>query len=144
MKIGERADVSCILDPGSEIVCMSDAVSHQLGIPYDPSVTIKMQSANGERDPTLGLARDVAFEIGEFVLLFQVHVVKSPAYDILLGRPFDDLTSAKIENLPNEEQVCTIRDPESGKTIAIPTTARGPARYTMMREEKDFQQASRI
>ena len=143
MKIAERADVECILDPGSEIVCMSDAVSHQLGIPYDPNVTIKMQSANGERDPTLGLARDVAFEVGEFVLLFQVHVVKSPAYDILLGRPFDDLTSAKIENLPNEEQVCTIRDPESGRAFAIPTVARGPARFTIMREEKDFYQASR-
>ena len=143
MKVAEKSSVECILDPGSEIICMSDAVSHQLGIPYDPTVTIKMQSANGERDPTLGLARDVPFEIGNFVLLFQVHVVRSPAYDILLGRPFDDLTNAKVENMPNEEQVCTINHPESGRAFAIPTVARGPARFTKMREEKDFQLASR-
>ncbi len=144
MKVAEKSYVECILDPGSEIICMSDAVSHQLGIPYDPTVTIRMQSANGERDPTLGLARDVAFEIGDFVLLFQVHVVRSPAYDVLLGRPFDDLTSAKIENMPNEEQVCTISHPESGRAFSIPTVARGPARFTMMREDKDFHPASRI
>ncbi|KAF8325480.1 hypothetical protein F5887DRAFT_926125 [Amanita rubescens] len=143
MKVAEKSNVECILDPGSEIICMSDAVSHQLGIPYDPTVTIRMQSANGERDPTLGLARDVPFEIGNFVLLFQVHVVRSPAYDILLGRPFDDLTNAKVENMPNEEQVCTINHPESGRAFAIPTVARGPARFTKMREEKDFHLASR-
>lgn len=143
MKVAERSDVECILDPGSEIVCMSDAVCNQLGIPYDPTVTIKMQSANGDRDPTLGLARDVSFEIGDFVLLFQVHVVKSPAYDILLGRPFDDLTNAKIENLANEEQVCTIRDPGSDRAYCIPTVARGPPRFSMKRAGKDFQKASR-
>ncbi|KAK2464064.1 hypothetical protein APHAL10511_003934 [Amanita phalloides] len=133
MKIAGKADIKCILDPRSEIVCMSDAVCNQLGIPYDPMITIRMQSANGECDETLSLVQDVSFEIGDFVLLFQVHVVKSSAYNILLGQPFDDLVNTKVENLSNEEQLCMITDPMTGQAFTIPMFEHSPARFTMIR-----------
>jgi hypothetical protein len=143
MVVENKADIDCILDIGSEIMCMSDPVSHQLGIAYNPNITIDMQSANGTRDPTLGLARNVTFTVGPFELLFQVHIVKSPAYDILLGMPFYDLVGTAIRNLKNEEQTCTLMDPESGEAYTIPTLPRSPPKFTMMRESKDFHKASR-
>jgi hypothetical protein len=143
MVVENKADIDCILDNGSEIMCMSDAVSHQLGIAYNPNITIDMQSANGAHDPTLGLARNVTFTVGPFKLLFQVHIVKSPVYDILLGMPFYDLVGTAIRNLKNEEQTCTLTDPESGEAYTIPTLPHGPPKFTMMGESKDFHKASR-
>ncbi len=143
MELAGKAKVECILDPGSMIVAMSDAVSHQLGIPYDPEIKLQMQSANGEFDATLGLARDVPFRFEDITLLIQCHVVQSPAYDILMGRPFDVLTRSIVRNYENAEQTITITDPNSGRVYTIPTVERGPPRFQLMRVEKDFQQASR-
>jgi hypothetical protein len=72
------------------------------------------------------------FTVGPFELLFQVHIVKSLAYDILLGMPFYDLVGAAIRNLKNKEQTCTLMDPESGEVYTIPTLPRGPPKFTMM------------
>ena len=143
MELADKAQVECILDPGSMIVAMLDAVSHQLGIPYDPEIKLQMQSANGEYDSTLGLACNVPFRFNDITLLIQCHVVQSPAYDILMGRPFDVLTSSVVRNYDNAEQTITITDPNSGKVYTIPTIERGPPRFQMMRAEKDFRQASR-
>ena len=53
---------------------------------YDPSIILNMQSANGEVNQSLGLARNVAMQIGNITLYIQIHIICSPAYDILLGR----------------------------------------------------------
>jgi len=145
MKVDEKADIECILDPGSMIIAMSDAVSHQLGIAYDPKISIRMQAANGEINNTLGLAKDVPFAAGGIVLLLQVHVVKSPAYDVLLGRPFDVITQSVVKNYANAEQTVTITDPEDdNRQWTVPTVEQGPPQYTVMRMEKDFRETSRI
>ncbi|KAJ7101247.1 hypothetical protein B0H15DRAFT_769685 [Mycena belliarum] len=57
-----------------------------------------------------------------------VHVVRSPAYDILLGRPFDVLTESVVRNFSNENQTITICDPNTGKVATVPTVPRGPPR----------------
>jgi Aspartyl protease len=129
MQVDHKEEIECILDNGSMVVSMSDAVCHALGLTYDPTVTLQMESANGEIDETLGLARNVPFTIGPVTLFFQVHVVPAPAYDILLGRPFDVLTESCVKNFRNETQTITITDPNSGKTIAIPTIQRGHPRF---------------
>src|SRR5271154_6508983 len=36
-----------ILDPGCQIIAMSEASCHDLGLAYDPSIILNMQSANG-------------------------------------------------------------------------------------------------
>jgi hypothetical protein len=84
-----------------------------------------MQSANGEVDQSLGLARNVPMTLGEITLYFQIHVICSPAYDILLGRPFNILTESVVCNFANEDQTITIRDPNSGLHATIPTMPRG-------------------
>jgi len=64
---------------------MSEDVCHELALPYDPTIVLHMQSANGTVDPSLGLARNVPFLVGNLTLYMQVHVIRNPAYDILLG-----------------------------------------------------------
>jgi hypothetical protein len=84
-----------------------------------------MQSANGEIDKSLGLARNVPCTVGPVTLYLQIHVIRAPAYDILLGWPFDVLTESMVQNYSNEDQTITIADPNSNRTVTIPTIARG-------------------
>ncbi|KAF8173317.1 hypothetical protein BJ912DRAFT_1079285 [Pholiota molesta] len=57
--------VECVIDPGKE-------QSTALNLAYDPTIVLKMQSANGAIDPSLGLARNVPFLIGEVTVYLQV------------------------------------------------------------------------
>ena len=108
---------------------MSEAVCHDLGLQYDPRIRLYMQSTNGEVDQSLGLARNVPARIGTIVIYIQVHVIRSPAYDILLGRPFDVLTWSIVRNFANEAQTITISDPNSGMVTTVPTKPRGKPRH---------------
>lgn len=129
--VGNTEYVESIIDPGSQIIAMSEAVCHDLGLAYDPSITLDMQSANGEVDQSLGLARNVPCKVADITLFLQMHVIKSPAYDILLGRPFDVLTESIVKNYANEDQTITICDPNSRRRATIPTIARGRPRHQL-------------
>jgi hypothetical protein len=130
--IDNKQVVECIIDPGSQIIAMSEAVSNELGIAYDPRIVLQMQSVNGSISPSLGLARNVPFLIGDITLYLQVHVVRNPAYDVLLGRPFDVLTQSIVHNFANEDQTITICDPNTGNISTVPTVPRGPPRIRQM------------
>ncbi len=121
--------VEAILDPGCQIVAMSEEVCNALAIPYDPSIRLNMVSANGGVDQSLGLARNVPFLVGEITLYLQVHILSSPAYDILLGRPFDILTQSVVRNYRDENQTITILDPNTSKTAMVPTIPHGSYRF---------------
>ena len=56
--------VECILDPGCQIIAMSKAIYHELGLAYDPSIVLHMQSANGNFNQLLGLVHNIPFQIG--------------------------------------------------------------------------------
>ena len=129
MKVNGTADVEAILDPGSQIIAMSEAVCLDLGLIYDPTIRLNMESGNGQINPSLRLARNVPCKIGEMTLVLQIHVVRSPAYDILLGHPFDVLTESTVKNYRNEHQTITMRDPNTGKHATVATVSRGPPRY---------------
>jgi hypothetical protein len=126
--INNHLKVESILDPGCQIIAMSEDVCHELALAYDPSIVLHMESANGSVDPSLGLARNVPFLVGSITVYLQVHVIRSPAYDILLGRPFDVLTESIVRNFKNEDQTITLHDPNSGQVATIPTISRGPPR----------------
>jgi hypothetical protein len=129
LMVNARKKIECILDGGCQIIAMSEAVCHYLGIMYDPEIILEMESANRTRDNSLGLARNVPLSVGDITLYFQIHIIREPAYDILLGRPFEVLTEAIVKNFSNEEQTITIKDPNSSRTITVPTAARGPPRF---------------
>ncbi|KAJ7099852.1 hypothetical protein C8R43DRAFT_964120 [Mycena crocata] len=126
--IDNQQQIESIIDGGCQIVAMSEAVCHELALIYDPTIILRMQSANGSVSPSLGLARNVPFHIGGITLYLQVHIVRNPAYDVLLGRPFDVLTQSIVRNFANEDQTITICDPNTGKLATVPTIPRGPPR----------------
>jgi hypothetical protein len=94
--------VEAILDPGCQVVAMLEEVCNTLAITYDPNVRLSMVSANGGVNQSLGLVCNVSFLVGNITLYLQVHILRLPAYDILLGRPFDILPVRHLQ-LPQRE-----------------------------------------
>jgi len=135
--VANREEVECIIDPGSQIVAMSEAVSTRLGLSYDPLIILNMQSANGEVDRSLGLTRNVPFRIDSLSFYLQVHIIRNPAYDVLLGRPFDVLLQTTVINFPNEDQSITLHEPGTGRPLTVPTMPRG--KRALLTRKKDFQ-----
>ena len=88
--------IEALLDPGCQIVVMSEEVCNALALHYNPTIHLNMMSANGSIDQSLGLACNVLFLIGNIMLYLQVHILRNPAYNILLGRPFDVLTQSVV------------------------------------------------
>lgn len=122
-----RNHVECLLDSGSQIVSISQNQAEKSSLVWDPDIVIYMQSANKSLDKSLGLARNVPFLFGDMTVLLQVHVIRSPAYDVLLGRPFDTLLQTQIQNYADGRQIVTLNDPMTSKRLTIPTFARGTA-----------------
>ncbi|CDO72022.1 hypothetical protein BN946_scf184943.g57 [Trametes cinnabarina] len=116
--------VEGVVDPGCMVIAMSEEACHALGLWYDPSVTLRMVSANGEVNSSLGLVRNIPFKVADIVLYLQVHVIRNAAYDLLLGRPFDVLMKSVVKNFNNEDQTITISCPNMGQVATIPTIKR--------------------
>ena len=114
----------CLLDSGSMIVSMAKEVAIQLGLTWDPSITINMESASNHLEKTLGLARNVRFAVGGLDLFLQVHILEAPPYRILLGRPFDTFTSSVVKTKPDGSSEITLIDPNSKMTAVVPTYQR--------------------
>ncbi|KAG6859009.1 hypothetical protein C0995_012236, partial [Termitomyces sp. Mi166 len=121
--INGKEEVECIVDSGLQIVSMLEEIAHHLGLVYDPMVVLNMQSANGAIDQLRGLARNVPCTIAGLTIYLQVHVISQPAYDILLGKPFDVLTCSVVRTLSTHETVITITDPNGGNNSKLPTLA---------------------
>lgn len=77
--------IEAVVDPGRQIIAMSDSICHELGIFYDPTIQLNMQSASGTIDKSLGLARNIPCCFGNIMLYLQIHVICNPTYNILLG-----------------------------------------------------------
>ena len=63
MLIDNQEYVEAIVDPGSQIITMSEAVCHDLGLQYDPHIWLYMQSVNGEVYQSLRLACNIQVHI---------------------------------------------------------------------------------
>jgi hypothetical protein len=142
--INGNGEENAISDSGSQIVSMARRVAEELGIIWDPDRIIYMQSANGISEPSMGLAKNVPFLVEGITLFLQVHILKNPAYRVLLGRTFDTLCSSVVENRPDGSQNITIKDPNSGKRVTIPTHPRDMPPKVITRAEnqdEDFRQS---
>jgi hypothetical protein len=124
----------CLLDCGSQIVSMSKAVAVKMGLNWDPTIRINMESASNHIEKTLGLARNVGFLIGGLTIFRQVHILENPPYNILLGRPFEVFTCSIIENLEDESVMLTLTDPNSKRKITMPTYKRGESPDTLQKQ----------
>ncbi|KAF8223469.1 hypothetical protein L208DRAFT_1517424, partial [Tricholoma matsutake] len=136
MNINGKNPVKSVVDPGSSIITMSEEVCHELGLAYDPSIHIPLQSANGGIDKSLGLARNVPCKVGTITIYMQIHIIQNPAYDILLGQPFNVVTESTVKNWSDESQTITIYDPNSTRSSTIPTLPRATKHRKVV--HKDF------
>ncbi|KAI0747821.1 hypothetical protein C8Q80DRAFT_1120466 [Daedaleopsis nitida] len=107
-----------------------------------PTARITMMLANGDEQSTLGLARDVPVDIvGGVTVYLQMHIVQNASYDILLGRPFEVLLAAEIQNEFEGRQTLEITCPNTGKRVAMPTYAKGTAPPGLQEPPMGFRQA---
>ena len=106
----------------------------KLNLSWDPTVVIHMQSANRQVEKTLGLARNVPFLFGEIMVYLQVHIIREPAYKVLLGWPFDALTESEVKNSKDGAQLVTITDPNTGNKVTLPTYTRGQTPRILKRQ----------
>lgn len=114
-----------LLDGGSQIASMSLKAAMELGISYDPSFTITMESADKSRTQTLGLARNVRFDFEGILYYVQLHILKDPAYEVLLGRPFELVSEISLRSTADGNVVATIEEPATGRKLTCPTYRRG-------------------
>jgi hypothetical protein len=126
--INHQGRMESVLDSGSQIVSMAFDMAKEMGLIWDPKIQIFMQSANRTMERSVGLARNVPFQWGQLMVYLQVHIIKGPAYKVLLGRPFDALTRSQVDNQEDGGQVITLTDPNTGKVFAVPTFDRTGAK----------------
>jgi hypothetical protein len=62
LTIDNKEEIKGIVDPGSQIIAMSEGVCHDIGL-------------NGDVDQSLGLAQNVPCRIGTITLYLQIHVI---------------------------------------------------------------------
>ncbi|KDR65128.1 hypothetical protein GALMADRAFT_82243 [Galerina marginata CBS 339.88] len=134
-RINNIAQEESIVDSGSQIVSMAESVAVEMGLTWNPNITINMQSANGAVEKSLGLAENVAFSFGGVTVYLQVHIIRNPAYRVLLGRPFDVLTSSTVQNSEDGDQRIVITDPNSERRAVLPTYRRGESPDVLQRQK---------
>ena len=141
-QINDSAElVECLLDPGSQIVAISEALFERLRLAYNPEITLPMSSANGGVDPSMGMAANVPFHIPGSGITFylQMHITKAASFDVLLGRPFDELARTCVETGSLKEHRLTITCPNTGTKARVPTFDRGcPPPSQAPAQEQDF------
>lgn len=115
----------CLLDDGSMIVSMAREAAVQLGLNWDPSIRINMESASNHVEKTLGLAKNVRFAVGGLNLYLQVHILENPPYKVLLGRPFGSLTCSTVKNKSDGSSDIILTDPNTKVVATVPTYERG-------------------
>jgi hypothetical protein len=69
------------------------------------------------------------------MVYLQVHVLRQPAYDILLGRPFDVLTESVVVNYSNKNQTITILDPNTRRKVTIPMVKHSSSQFSDKRKQ---------
>ena len=115
----------CLLDAGSMIVSVAKEAAIQLGLTWDPSIRINMESASNHIEKTLGLARNVKFTVGGLNLFLQVHVLENPPYRVLLGRPFDVYSKSIVQTKSDGTSEVVLTDPNTKQIAIVPTYQRG-------------------
>jgi len=125
MTINRVGQEECLLDGGSMIVSMARDCAVQMGLTWDPSICVNMESVSNHLERTLGLARNVLFAIAGLKIFLQVHILENPPYRVLLGRPFETFTSCISKTRPDGSSELVITDPNSKTVAIVPTYKRG-------------------
>jgi hypothetical protein len=119
--VGGKRTITCLLDLGAEIIGMRKDVWESLGIPLRTDHLMTMESANKTKNLTIGVIENLIFNFGAGDMMFQVQVVETANFEVLLGRPFHALTSCRSRDTLNGDLEITLTDPNTGKESMIST-----------------------
>lgn len=122
--IDGRLVAESVLDSGSSIISIRHDIWEKLGSPMSTDGAISMESANGSVTNTLGIVRNLPFNIGGLVFYLQVQVVKEAPWEVLLGLPFYNLASCVAHHAVDGSCKIALTDPANGDQVVIPTQAR--------------------
>jgi hypothetical protein len=125
MTINRIGQEECLLDNGSMIVSMARETAVQLGLTWDPSISVNMESASNHIEKTLGLARNVRFSVGGINVFLQVHILENPPYKVLIGRPFERFTSCNSKTKMDGSSDLVLTDPNTKRIAVVLTYPRG-------------------
>lgn len=114
----------CVLDSGAQSIIMRSDVWERTRAPIAANKAMVMQSANRSRDLTMGMIENFPVRIGEVQVFLQIHVVKDAPFQVLLGRPFFDVTSCSEISRSGGHHQIHLRDPVSGNPYTFPTEPR--------------------
>jgi hypothetical protein len=92
-----------------------------LGLPVQSDMALDMESSHGTIERTVGVIRNIPFRFGDITVFLEVHVTKHLPCELLLGRPFFRLTSAKTLNHLDRSQEIVIRDPNTHREVTLAT-----------------------
>ena len=122
--------VPAILDTGSQINVIRYDIVQSLGVHINYQRLIEMEGANGATNWTVGCAKNLTLQVGDMSFKVHAHIVEHMSFDILLGRPFEQTSLCRIEDLPSSKVEVSVRDPANiARRVYIP--ARPRIRYTM-------------
>ena len=133
-----KGPVECILDSGSQIVAIRKEVWVSLGIPIRSDKIMMMEAANKTKSATMGVLENLPVSIGPVNLRLQVQVMQDAPYDMLLGRPFYSLAECVTRDFSSGDQYITMKDPNTGEEIMLPTRGRTRKR-AVPGSQQDFQ-----
>ena len=114
----------CILDGGAQIVVMRKDIWEKLRAPITASKFMTIESASSGKTTSLGLVEDHPVRIGPITVFLQIQVVDSAPFEVLLGRPFFDITSCREISHQGGNHEIHLKDPKSGEDYVFPTRPR--------------------
>ena len=114
----------CVLDGGAQVVIMRKDIWERLQIPISQNHTMPMESANSSTTMTLGLVENFPVQLGPVTVYLQIQVVEDAPFEVLLGRPFFDITSCSEVSTAGGKHIIHIKDPKTGKPYVLATEPR--------------------
>lgn len=115
-----------LLDDGSSIVVVREDVWESLGVPMNARKQVRLETAGGQINTTLGLIENLQLWVGEVPIYVQAHVARNCPFEVLLGRPFDRFTALVKNNKVDGAQTITVTDPNSGEVSTVASYPRLP------------------
>lgn len=121
---GHGVEPECILDGGAQVVVMRRDIWERLRVPISQSMAMSMEAANATMTTTRGLVENHPVQLGPITIRLQIQVVDEAPFEVLLGRPFFDVTSCSEISRPGGHHEIHVKDPSNNKPYVFPTYPR--------------------
>ena len=114
----------CILDGGAQAVIIRKDVWERLRTPVATNRRMKMESANSGTTTTMGTVENYPVKLGDITILLQLQVIENAPFQVLLGRPFFDVTNCSEVSEQGGGHHLLVKDPKSGAPFKVATYPR--------------------